>query len=66
MGKGGRFGKYGDTKRNERLRQARPSKLSGKSGGRLAGGKVADRKIADRKIADHRKVSPKHPGMGRR
>jgi hypothetical protein len=51
MGKGGRFGKYGDSKRKLKLRKQKANIRRG-------------RDIS--KIQEHFKISPKHPGGGRK
>jgi len=51
MSKGGRFGKYGEIKRMERLKLKLGQKLSGRD------------KI---KFDEHRKIAPGHPNNGRR
>ncbi|MBA7696250.1 hypothetical protein ES703_104893 [subsurface metagenome] len=51
MSKGGRFGKYGEKKRKQKLK-----KIKGKP---LAGRDII-------KFDEHRKISPKHPNMGKR
>ena len=51
MGKNGRFGKYGDHKRKDKLRTSRAVPLKG-------------RDII--KLDEHRKIAPKHPNMGKR
>ena len=51
MAKNGRFGKYGEKKRNEKLKdQKTPPKRTG----------------ATHKLEEHFKISPKHPGGGRK
>ena len=51
MAKGGRFGKYGEKKRIEKLKDQK---------------KLHKRKSATFKLEEHYKISPKHPGRGRK
>ena len=51
MSKGGRFGKYGDKKRENKLKESKGIPLISKD-------------II--KFDEHRKISPKHPNMGKR
>jgi hypothetical protein len=51
MAKGGRFGKYGDKKRNEKLKEQN---------------KTSKPLRATFKLEEHYKISPKHPGKGRK
>ena len=51
MGTGGRYGKSGEYQRRENLRKSSRSKVT---------------KPVAVKHVDHRKIAPKHPGMGRR
>ena len=51
MSKGGRFGKYGETKRKKKLKKSNAMPLKG-------------RDII--KFDKHIKIAPKHPNMGKR
>jgi hypothetical protein len=51
MGKGGRYGKYGELKRKERLKIKKAIPMTGRE------------KI---KHDEHRKIAPGHPNNGRR
>jgi len=51
MGRSGRFGKYGETKRKKKIRDLKAAPRNG-------------RDII--KWDEHRKIAPKHPNMGKR
>ena len=51
MATDGRFGKYGEKKRSEKLKEQK---------------KLPKRASATYKLEEHYKISPKHPGKGRK